>query len=128
MLGVVEGMINALTDSLRHTNGSLATITRQEVFELVTNSDLNEGRGIPVSIGFCATQEDAKFVGLKLGVQGTPAQIKVSEGSVLDMNGQKYLLVPMKTLPPEVKLRRLRESGLAKLSDEEKEALRKGGW
>lgn len=59
----------------------------KEIYLVVSNSDLTEGRGRPVTIAYCATLATAKRVAKKRGVMGSDADVKAYEFTVIEGMG-----------------------------------------
>jgi hypothetical protein len=53
----------------------MKTLQAYNVFEAYTNSDLTEGRGYPVTLGFFVKEVDAIKASLGKGVMGTDASV-----------------------------------------------------
>lgn len=61
------------------------------VYAVVSNSDLTEGRGRPVTIAFCATPATAKRLAKKKGVAGSDAEVRAYEVLKID----EKLVIPL---------------------------------
>jgi hypothetical protein len=87
----------------------------QECFEAYTNSDLTEGRGHKVSIGFFTHQSDAVQAAKKRGVWGSDASVEKATVKIrIYESFDEY-----KNATDE----NIREKALSKLTDDEKRVL-----
>lgn len=94
----------------------------KKIYEMVTNSDRSEGRGVRVVIGRYIDQDVANVVAKGNGVMGTDAIVKSYHTTLVFLEEGAYLLgetVDLSSEPIEV----TRERALAKLTDAEKKAL-----
>lgn len=88
----------------------------RNVWESYTNSDLTEGRGAHVHIGYFLSKKDAERAGVGQGVMGTDARVRqVGEVSLIVYETFDEFLAIQK----EEK----RQQALAKLTQEERELL-----
>lgn len=100
------------------------TIEMLDCHKVITNSDLTEGRGAPVSLGFFRNRLIAEAYAVDKGPMGTPAQIKLHRClCVIANKGTWHRLGEeiRQEAPEDVK--KVRERALAKLSPLEREAL-----
>ncbi len=93
-------------------------------YEVLSNTDLNTGGGKEISLGYFVTESAAKGFGAGRGVQGCPADIQKRTGPTVTIGGIVYVIAGVaQREDPETAKKRHVESGLAKLSHEEKIAL-----
>ena len=98
------------------------------VFEVVTNSDTTEGRGVDVTVGFFLKEQDARDASHGKGVMGLDADVKKTRAVVWEENGKTWC-TPLRSVarvwPNNIArlCETVREQALRKLTDEEQEAL-----
>jgi hypothetical protein len=102
-------------------------LTIERIWEVISNSDLTEGRGSQVVVARFFNRPIAINYAKDKGVMGTPAE--VAEGEVLAIGGLKALeptkyrvlgpVVPIYNDPTDIK----RQQALSKLTEEDKRIL-----
>lgn len=100
-------------------------IVDQRVYRVVTNSDLNEGRGRDVTVGWFYNRDDAVTASVGVGVFGSDAKIEEHEKAVVWIDGDKdrMFLLGEKVIFVYEDPRVVRERALAKLTAKEREVL-----
>lgn len=91
-------------------------------YQVLTNSDLTEGRGETVLIGRAFTRDRALDFAKGQGVMGTDAKVELVAETLVAWNGGIFVLTPAKMLTRESQ-EEIARRGLAKLTVEEKVAL-----
>lgn len=95
---------------------------QETAWQVITNSDLTEGRGQPVVLATCYHWTTAERLAVGAGVQGTDAtieQVHIVRGSG-DAPGWYARIFP--TMPSEDDIARTRERGAQKQAECDKEA------
>ncbi len=90
------------------------------VYMVTTNSDLLEGRGRTITLGYYLNQSDAVIASLGKGVMGSNAEIEAIEKTCVLFDNKIHIIgdqVQEKYSPTP------REIALAKLTDTDKRAL-----
>ena len=99
-------------------------LEKRTYYRVISNSDLNEGRGVHITVGIYTTHNEAYKAAKGAGVMGSNAEVS-SETSLVfrdDLTGELFLLGDQ-ILTEHVDINKIRERALAKLTAEEKEAL-----
>lgn len=99
-------------------------VQSQPVYKVVTNSDLIEGRGVRVVTGIFSSHGQAVLAAKGAGVMGTDAEVVMERLDVFEhtMTGERFVLGE-RVLAEFVNPQEIKKRALAKLTDEEKEAL-----
>lgn len=84
-------------------------------FEVLTNSDTTEGRGIPVHVAYTFDEQTANEIAKGRGVMGTMADVKPIDKTICILDSFDEF--------EELQNVEKREKALAKLTDEEKQLL-----
>lgn len=103
-------------------------IQELEYFEVVTNSDLTEGRGVPVSLGFFLERIVAEAYSQGRGCMGMPANVKPHRGKCIADNGVLYIVGPLVRRDAPEDMAKVKQRALDKLSTLEKQALGLRGY
>jgi len=100
------------------------------VYEVVTNSDLTEGRGHRVSLGFFLDEAVARRFAEGKGLMGSDAEIEMRHETVVRVNGSflrreggSFILGEKISTEAVTRKELLRQQALMKLTDDEREAL-----
>lgn len=91
-------------------------------YQVLTNSDLTEGRGETVLIGRAFTRDRALDFAKGQGVMATDAKVELVAETLVAWDGGIFVLAPAHMLTRESQ-EEIARRGLAKLTDEEKVAL-----
>lgn len=91
-------------------------------YQVLTNSDLTEGRGETVLIGRAFTRDRALDFAKGQGVMGSNAKVELVAEKLVAWDGKLFVLAPANMLTRESQ-EEIARRGLAKLTPEEKVAL-----
>lgn len=94
------------------------TLYRLTLYQVITNSDRNEGRGADVTLGWYFEEGEARRAAREQGVFGSDAAVKPSLQNVVTINNKSYLL-GVEVLKAHSDPAVVRREALAKLTDEE---------